>query len=858
MARIPRGRWPLSVASAAFGWSASAQTPPATPIAPNEVIQVQEERRPLPPAVAQPVQPLPTPPTTAPTPEVAPAGGPSAPRETTTAAGGPSNSVPIAAGAPGAAPATAAATTTAPDLGGLLGRAEAATGVEVQRRNAIVSDPRVRGLRTGQYYALGDGAPYFPARLDLDTPVSKFYPAMIRDVRVIRGPYTSLLGPGFAFLDIATLDSPRATRGCGTEYGGVSSIGYQTNGGQINGLQVLTAAGQDWGFRGSYNFLQGNDYRAGDGTRIPASYLAHNVNAALGFDLTDKTAVEFKALRTVQQDLEFPGLFFDISHADTEAYTLRLTSKDFGPFDVVTADLWYNTTAGSGDTNGGAKQFFVNNLLGSAFLEANPAFSRFPGPGGVGGRPAGFSPYQFLDFSTSRFAERSIGYRLAGQWGNNKDQLTITTGTDLNVFGQGLVENIRFRQLTQPVLTTQGTQVTMPIPAGQQPVFIQNQGIPNSNSVDPGLFIEALLPIEDRFRIKSGGRMDWVRTSSNARRIFGNIDLFGVPREVGGATVDRFNFDPILYSANRRNTDLTRDFYLLNGFATAEFLLSKAATLFLGYGYGERAPTLTELYATGPFIGVLQQGTSRLIGDPNLKKERLNQFDVGLRYQDDWVQAGVSGFYAYINDYITYDANKLSPNGLTQVVFTNTDLATLAGTEMYLTANLTRHLSPFATLSYVQGVDQTHVDRRRPADLASSRRKDPQTRTFATDTEALPQIPPMETRLGLRIHEGVDSLTQSPRWQVEFATRIVNGQNNIATSLGELKTPGFTIFDIRGFWQVRKNWLVTAGVENIGDLLYREHLDPVASTVLRANTNIPVAPLYRPGVNFVFGSQLTY
>jgi hypothetical protein len=51
---------------------------------------------------------------------------------------------------------------------------------------------------------------------------------------------------------------------------------------------------------------------------------------------------------------------------------------------------------------------------------------------------------------------------------------------------------------------------------------------------------------------------------------------------------------------------------------------------------------------------------------------------------------------------------------------------------------------------------------------------------------------------------------------------------------------------------------MTAGVENLGDLLYREHLDPIASTILRAETGVPVAPLYRPGVNFFFTSQVTY
>ena len=38
------------------------------------------------------------------------------------------------------------------------------TGVEVQRRNAIVADPRIRGYRSGQYYTSADGGLFVPAR----------------------------------------------------------------------------------------------------------------------------------------------------------------------------------------------------------------------------------------------------------------------------------------------------------------------------------------------------------------------------------------------------------------------------------------------------------------------------------------------------------------------------------------------------------------------------------------------------------------------------------------------------------------------------------------------------------------------
>ncbi len=814
-----------------------------------------------------------------PQPTVAPAApAPVAPAPTP-AAGGSSSTVQVSAPEAGGEPVALAAGSqptqalNASDLGGLLSKSDQATGVEVQRRNAISSEPRVRGLRNGQYLALGDGVPYYPGRLDLDTPVSKFYPAMVRDVQVIRGPFTSLLGPGFAFINIGTVNAPRSKGNC-TEYHGVSSLGYQTNGEQYNALQIVSAAGPNWGFRGSYNILQGNDYADGNGNNIPASYLSNNFNVALGYDLSEDVTLELKGLRSFQSNLEFPGLYFDVDASDSEAYNARLTARNFGPFDVFTTDLWYNVSTTSGSTRGARKQQFVNQLLRFAFEE--PFLPR-----DANGRPQLTNPatgasnlrgFAFQDMSTTRFAERSIGYRFTGQWGNLVDELTLSMGTDLNVFGQGLVENIAFRQLAGPTITT----------SDGSNVITQQQSIPNANSFNPGLFLEAMLPVNDRLKLKSGGRLDYVRTSSNARLITGNVDLFGDPQNPGvSMTQGRFQLDPSVYSVdpspisqfpgevNPFTRQLDRDFALLAGFATAEYKVAENTTLFLGYGYAERAPIITELYANGPFLGVLQTGTSRLIGDPNLSKERMHQFDVGLRYDTDYLKFGISGYYALINDYITYDANRISALGaLSQLTYSNTDLATLAGTELYLQANVTKWFSPFATISYVQGIDQTHVDNRRgtvftrvdangttfTSRLDSSRRRDPATGVFATDTEPLPQIPPMETRLGFRIHNPQDT----PKWQLEVSTRIVNGQNAIATSLGEVRTPGFTTIDLRGFYQVSKNFLITGGVENLGDRFYREHLDPIASVLLQQNTGVAVPLLYRPGTNFFLNTQLTY
>ena len=135
-------------------------------------------------------------------------------------------------------------------------------------------------------------------------------------------------------------------------------------------------------------------------------------------------------------------------------------------------------------------------------------------------------------------------------------------------------------------------------------------------------------------------------------------------------------------------------------------------------------------------------------------------------------------------------------------------------------------LTPFATFFYTHGQDLTR-------------------------NEPLPNIFPMDVRVGLRVHEA----SRTPNWGTEFTARMVQGQHRAALTLGdpasigtnELPTAGFTVFDVRTFWSLSKNVLVTAGIENLGDRFYREHLD------YRSGRGV-----FQPGINGYFGMRVNY
>ncbi|HQR05706.1 MAG TPA: TonB-dependent receptor [Gemmatales bacterium] len=715
------------------------------------------------------------------------------------------------------------------------------TGIDTQQRNAISSDPRLRGYRVGQLVTLGDWGFFFPVRQDLDTAISKFDPSSVAQVSVFRGPYTSMYGPGLAFLDVDTFDSPRYQ--CGFEAHGRTGIRYQTNGERWDGLQSFSFGDKTWGGRITYDFLQGFDYEAGGGVLVAGAYLSNNVNLSLGFDLSDKSSIEFKAIRLQQNNVEYPGLYFDIQKLDTEAYSIRYMLKDQPGFDKFTFDGWYNSTTASGFTALPQKQAFVRQLLDASFNpDQNPRT-----------QPQSDFFNQFYDQSTSYMSNKSLGYRAAMWWGKDKNAPTLVVGTDLNVLGQNLVENINFTQIAGNNINT-GEPIPTPAPpkgTGPFPNFTTTQTIPHTSQTNPGLFTELKMPFGESVVVRTGGRLDYVNSTSGDRLIRGTINIFGPPAVVPPFGANDTTVDPLEYSVDPHNPNTTRNFMLYSAFLTGDWKIDDSLTLTAGYAHAMRAPTMTELYAAGPFVGVLQQGTDRLIGDPRLDPETVNQIDLGMRANYGWFKGSVNGFYAFVNNYITYDQIKHSA-GINQLVVTNTDLATLAGFESFGQVEATPWLSVFGAMSYVQGVDRTHRDNSRPDNIGSSRRNDPATQQYSSETEPLPQIPPFEFRYGVRVHEWLADPNQAPKWSVEFALRSVMSQNSVAYSLDELPTPGFTVFDIRSFWQARENLLLTAGVENVGNVLYREHLDPIAGNILG------VGPFFRTGTNFYFGAQVTY
>ncbi|MCA9125225.1 MAG: TonB-dependent receptor [Planctomycetaceae bacterium] len=689
----------------------------------------------------------------------------------------------------------------ATDGGSLLGKSTHTRGVAIQKRNPIVSDPRIRGDRVGRLVA--SGSYWFPARQDLDTMLNKIDSRLIENMIVIKGPYSARYGPGFDFVDFQLTPAPRYD---GYNWEGNTSVEYQTNGEQLYGRQMVMGGDADYGYRVSYGHRTGNDYETGNGSRLPSSYNSRDLDLALGYDLTDDSSLEFNYLRLDQTGVEFPGLVYDINALVTNGFSTTYTVEDQAEFDLLTVEGWFNSTRFNGDTFGAGKNRQIPSLVSQLSPFNLPAFPPFfPGtsPG---------SAITDVDAYSS-------GYRLATSWGD-ADVAQTTLGTDLIYLGQQL------------------NDIENPTAADGFPTA--NYPIPRSHSEDIGLFAEETRQVTDQLHVNLGGRLDFVRTDS---------------RETAPDFFDYTGGGNTTYSGIKE-AGLEQHFTLWSLYATTAYEINSNWTATAGAGHGQRPPTMTELYASGSFIGSLQPGLTALEGDPELKPEKRTQLDLGLRGDLGETRLFANAFHAWINDYIVFeywnfnDPFYVPTQSLQQIVLGNTDLATFTGFELAVERDLHQGVTAFGSLSYVNARDQTVSEATR---LGAIRRansvyaptytpNDPRSGVTGT-SEQLPGIVPMEARVGLRWREPVSD----PGWGLELEARIVAKQDQIATSLYEIATPGFTIWNMRGFWRPYDDLTIIAGVQNFGNRYYREHLD------YRSGLGV-----YQPGSSFYMSTELTY
>lgn len=246
---------------------------------------------------------------------------------------------------------------------------------------------------------------------------------------------------------------------------------------------------------------------------------------------------------------------------------------------------------------------------------------------------------------------------------------------------------------------------------------------------------------------------------------------------------------------------------VMNAGTSTDYQWSESFSTQLGASYGERLPSVSETY--GFYLYNNFDGYD-YVGNPNIKKEKSYQLTGSFRYKPvDNFEINVSGFHYWFNDYIigyvdeNLDAMTIGANGTK--VYENIDGVTFRGFDAQAI------YSPAQFLQVLYAMKATYAS--------------------DDDGKPLPLIPPLKNNLTF-----VGEL-KGFKIQVEGEWSIA--QNRVSENTGEQATSAYQLVHIRGSkdWSWNKNnFDLSAGIENLFNQNYREHLD--WGGVLRPGRNV--------------------
>jgi iron complex outermembrane receptor protein len=219
--------------------------------------------------------------------------------------------------------------------------------------------------------------------------------------------------------------------------------------------------------------------------------------------------------------------------------------------------------------------------------------------------------------------------------------------------------------------------------------------------------------------------------------------------------------------------------------------------VFVGLGVVTRAPDYWELF---------NKESLTTASSFNTNAEKTTQLDAGLNYRAGALSGSVAAFYNKIADFnlIQSNVNKGTMMMPTYVTITRNVNATTYGAEAGMAYQLAESWKLDGSLAYVRGSNDT-------------------------DGTALGQIPPLEARIGASYDDKV--------WSFGALLRGVMAQDSFALNQGNIAgqdvgaSSGFAVFSLNGGWRAQKSVQITAGVDNLFDKVYAEHISRAGAMV---------------------------
>jgi iron complex outermembrane receptor protein len=313
---------------------------------------------------------------------------------------------------------------------------------------------------------------------------------------------------------------------------------------------------------------------------------------------------------------------------------------------------------------------------------------------------------------------------------------------------------------------------------------------PDTSIEQTGIFAEAETPLTGKNRLKYGLRLDYIRAAA---------DKADVKPDVGTKTANQMY--QMYYGVTA--TDQTETNW--GGLLRLEHDYANDMVLFAGLSRSVRTADATERYMNKFAMKEVLQW----VGNPEIKPEKHHQVDVGIGQQNKRMNWNGVVFYDDVTDYILRDTARgqsgtLQANGAD--IYRNID-AVLWGAEFDIAFALTKDWDISGALAYVRATNTTDDDR------------------------PIAQTPPLNGRLSLDY--------SIARWGAGGRLRFAAEQDHIDEfSKQEVgPTPSYAVLDLYGNYRLNDVFNLRAGVNNIFDETYAEHvsrsnlLDPFAVRV---------------------------
>jgi iron complex outermembrane receptor protein len=303
-----------------------------------------------------------------------------------------------------------------------------------------------------------------------------------------------------------------------------------------------------------------------------------------------------------------------------------------------------------------------------------------------------------------------------------------------------------------------------------------------------GLFVERDFELGEAWELELGGRYNHI--TSDADEVNATPAMLGMPPAV--MLRDAFN------DADRSVTDQNVDLV-----ARLNFNAQSGSTYYLGLARKTRAPAYQERYLWLPLQATagLADGQT-YTGNPDLDSEVAREVELGWDLESRRVRLSPRVFYRDVKDYIQGS--------------TSTNTAAIGFVRMMNMRNGTSNPDPleFQNLDaelYGMDVDGEVVlaDRWRLSGVLNYVRG-------RRDGDNLYRIPPLNGLLALSY--------AAPRWGLTAEALSADGQTRVSETNREPTSSGYATFNLRGYWQLAQSLRLSAGVDNLADRRYRDHL----------------------------------